>query len=82
MHYLTVNGLPSGMGIRDSLAGGYIEPQNLELSAGLVSQIKLRVKRSEQAHYFQFNDKEENESLDQEGIEICRLLRVELPDKK
>ena len=82
MRYLTVDGMLSGTGIRDSVAGGYIEPRNLGISDGLVAQIDQWVKRYEQAHYFQFNDKAENESLDQEGMAICRFLRVALPDAK
>lgn len=82
MRYLTIDGMVSGTGIRDSVAGGYIEPQKLGISDGLVAQINKWVKRYEQAHYFQFSDTEENKRLDQEGVAISELLRGELPSAK
>ena len=82
MRYLTIDGILSGTGIRDSVAGGYIEPRELGLSVGLVARIDRWVKRYEQAHYIQFSDKAENEKLDQEGVEISRLLQGEHPDTK
>ncbi len=82
MRYLTIDGMLSGTGIRDSVAGGYIEPPKLGLSTELVAQIEEWVKRYEQAHYLQFCDKNVNEELDQEGVAISRLLRDELPDVK
>lgn len=82
MRYLTIDGMLSGTGIRDSVAGGYIEPRELGLSDGLVAQINQWVKRYEQAHYLQFHDKNENDKLDQEGVAISCLVRDELPDVK
>ena len=82
MRYLTIDGMLSGTGIRDSVVGGYIEPRKLGLSDGLVTQIDQWVKRYEQAHYFQFSDKTENDSIDQERVAISGLLRDELPDAK
>jgi hypothetical protein len=82
MHYLTVDGMLSGTGIRDSVSGGYIKPSKLGISTGLSDQIAHWLNRYEQAHYAQFNDKEENEHLDQEGIAICKKLQCELPQSK
>jgi hypothetical protein len=82
MRYLTIDGMCSGTGIRDSVAGGYISPRELGLSDGLVARIDRWVKRYEQAHYIQFGDLKENESLDQEGIVISGLFIKEFPNAK
>lgn len=78
----TIDRTLSGTGVRDSIAGGYIEARTLGLSGGLVARIDSWVKRYEQAHYIQFSDKAENEKLNQEGVEISRLLQGEHPDTK
>ena len=80
--YLTVDGMLSGTGIRDSVAGGYIEPHQLNLSNGLVEWIKSWLSRYEQAHYAQFSDMNENCGLDQEGLAISKRLQEELPESK
>lgn len=82
MHYLTVDGMYSGTGIRDSVEGGYIDPAALGLSAELVERISRWLTRYEDAHYEQYKDEEEVEALDLEGIEICKHLRCELPQAK
>lgn len=80
--YLTVDGMLSGTGIRDSVAGGYISPRELGISVDLIDQIEQWLLRYEQAHYCQFNDKEESERLDREGLEICKRLQDQLPQSK
>ena len=82
MHYLTVDGMLSGTGIRDSVSGGYIELCNLGLPSDLKDQIDQWLIRYEHAHYAQFVDKDENEGLDREGLAICRRLQEELPQSK
>ncbi len=82
MHYLTVDGMLSGTGIRDSVAGGYIVLRDLGISPKLIDQIEQWLNRYEQAHYAQFNNKGENENLDRDGIAICKLLQDELPESK
>lgn len=82
MHYLIVDGMLSGTGIRDSVAGGYVVPRELGISPKLIKQIEQWQKRYEQAHYAQFNDKDENENLDRDGIAICKRLQGELPHSK
>ena len=82
MHYFVIDGMLSGTGIRDSVAGGYIEPRTLGISDDLASQIVAWVKNYEVAHYTQFKDSSINSDLDQEGIEICKLLSAELPSSK
>ena len=66
----------SGTGIRDADAGG---PNEVGLSAHLVKRIAKWVFEHENAQYYNFADKAENERLDQEGVAITRLIRGELP---
>jgi hypothetical protein len=82
MLYLTIDGMLSGTGVRDSLAGGYLDPQEVGLSPELVRRIEKWVIEYENAHYRQFNDEAENQRLDQEGIEITRHVRGQLPGRK
>lgn len=82
MNYLTVDGMLSGTGIRDSVEGGYIAPQQLGLPNTLVERIEKWVSRYEEAHYAGFNDNGENEFLDQEGIALSKLLQLLLPEAK
>lgn len=82
MKCLAVDGMLSGTGIRDLVEGGYIAPQELGLPVTLVERIEKWVSRYEEAHYAGFNDNVENELLDQEGIELSKLLQQSLPEAK
>ena len=82
MKYLTVDGMLSGTGVRDSVEGGYISPQDLGLPAALVERIEKWVSRYEEAHYAGFNDGMENDLLDQEGVALSKLLQQALPEAK
>ena len=79
MRYLTVDGMLSGTGVRDTVAGGYLDPHEVGLSASLVRRIEKCLLEYEAAHYHQFVDKAEKERLDQEGVAISRGVRGELP---
>jgi hypothetical protein len=76
---LIVDGMLSGTGIRDAINGGYLEPREIGASAMLQSRINTWLSRYEDAHYYQFKDKEKNRSLDKEGVEIAKMVKVELP---
>ena len=82
MRYLTVDGMLSGTGLRDTVAGGYVEPREVGLSTNLVGRIEKWLLEYEAAHYRQFFDKAENERLDQEGVAIAKQVREELPGTK
>jgi hypothetical protein len=82
MKYLTVDGMFSGTGIRDSIEGGYIKPDELGLSAELKQRISSWLNRYEDEHYAQYEDRSIVSKLDAEGIEICQLLKLEIPDSK
>ncbi len=80
--YIAVDGMLSGTGIRDTVAGGYIDPKHLGLSDGLSAQIDRWLKRYEDAHYAGFGDSAAAEKLDREGINISQKLQSELPQSK
>jgi hypothetical protein len=50
MRYLTIDGMLSGTGIRDSLAGGYLDLEEVGLSLELVQRIQKWVIEYETAH--------------------------------
>jgi hypothetical protein len=80
--YLTVDGMMSGTGIRDSVRGGHLEPANLGVSDLLAGRVADWLKRYEIAHMGQYRDKERVAKLDEEGLLICVALRAELPEAK
>ena len=80
MQNLIIDGMLSGTGVRDGNAGGYLDLQNLGLSADLSKRIASWLIAYESAHYGQFADKAENGRLDQEGVAIARCVREELLD--
>ena|SRR6266545_5957974 len=82
MRYLTVDGMLSGTGIRDSLIGKYLDPNEVGFSPELVRRIEKWVTDYETAHYRQFGDEAENQRLDREGIEIARQAQSQLPEIK
>jgi hypothetical protein len=75
---LVVDGMLSGTGIRDAKAGGYVDPNELGLSANLNKRITKWLLEYENAHYYQFVDKAENRRLDEEGVAITMQIREEL----
>lgn len=82
MRYLTVDGMLSGTGIRDSVEGGYLNLEELGLSDQLVDRIFVWLSDYEDAHFMQYEDQLRVEKLDKEGIEICTILKKEIPDSK
>ena len=79
MRYLTVDGELSGTGIRDSVNGGYVDPETLGLGVELLGRISRWVVRYENAHYDNFVSQREVVELDAEGVQICQMLRLERP---
>jgi hypothetical protein len=61
------------------IRGGYVDPNEVGLSASLVKRITKWLLDYENAHYYQFLGKTENERLDQEGVATTLLIRGELP---
>ena len=82
MRYLTVDGMMSGTGVRDTIAGGYVEPSQLGLTAAVANKISTWVREYTEAHYNEYTDGEQVRRLDEEGLAICVLIRRELEDAK
>jgi hypothetical protein len=78
--HLIIDGMLSGTGIRDGDQGGYLDASDLGISPSLSARISEWLGRYENAHFFQFEDKAENQLLDSQGLEIARLLKSELPN--
>jgi hypothetical protein len=79
MQYLIIDGMLSGTGVRDGIAGGYLDLKNVGLSDDLTKRIASWLIAYESAHYSQFGDKAVNDRLDQEGIAIAMSVRKEQP---
>lgn len=84
MHrYLKVDGYFVGTGIRDdSLAGGWIDLNELALSSALKEKIEKWILRYGDEHYSGYLDKQNIERLDFEGKEVARMVKQELVDVK
>lgn len=82
MRYLTVDGMMSGTGIRDSVEGGYIEISDLGLSESLTQRLASWLLDYEAAHFDQYRDATRVADLDEEGLEICSSVRDEISDAK
>lgn len=80
--HLTIDGMLSGTGVRDTNVGGYIDPKELGLTVDLVEKITAWVEKYEDAHYAQFEDSQQNELLDAEGIEIRNQVKTQFPRAK
>jgi len=78
-HNLIVDGMLSGTGIRDAKVGGYLDAGKIGISDELVGRLAKWVSDYENAHYYQFSDRANNEELDKEGIAIAREIQEALP---
>lgn len=75
-----IDGMLSGTGIRNVVAGGYIDPCVLGLSALLGAEVADWQRRYEEAHFAAFPG-ELIDRLDEEGLELLSRARIELPDR-
>ncbi len=82
MHYLTIDGMMSGTGVRDAVEGGYLNPGQLGISSGLQNRISHWLAMYEDAHFRQYGNENEVEALDSEGLLIAHLVSAELPGSK
>jgi hypothetical protein len=82
MRYLTVDGMFSGTGIRDSYEGRYLSPSDLGLSPDLVSRLAAWLREYEGAHHSGYRNADHVARLDQEGQAISVAVRDQLPDAK
>jgi hypothetical protein len=81
-HYLIVDGMTSGTGIRDAEEGGYIEPNLLGISQDLCQRIAGWQSKYELAHFNLYSDKGLVDKLDIEGLELAKAVLGELPNCK
>ena len=72
-----VDGMLSGTGIRDVVNGGYVKPQELNLSIGLQEMINQWISKYEDAHYDQYHSRKIVDELDKIGIEIANKIESE-----
>ncbi len=72
----------SGTGVRDAGNGGYLELNEIGISVTLQVRIKAWLAHYEDAHFHQFNDERRVAALDEEGVEIARMIKTELPSAK
>src|SRR5438105_3647612 len=77
---IKLDGELSGTGVRDAINGGYLDLQDLPLSAGLRSAISEWQRKYEDAHFHSFEDADTNGRLDREGIALARSLKHEMSD--
>jgi hypothetical protein len=80
--HLIVDGELSGTGIRDGINGGYLETSAIGVSSSLGGRISEWLERYENAHFFQFENADENKLLDKQGVDIARSLKMEFPDAR
>lgn len=81
-NYLTVDGCFRGTGIRDSVEGGFIDLDSLDINSELKEKIKRWVLEYESEHYKNYLDKQNIEQLDLTGKEIARMIADELINTK
>lgn len=76
--YLVVDGMLHGTGIRLQYEGGYIEPEELEISEELIHRLRNWLNEYENLHYSNYEDKGLIEKLDSEGLDITKALKEQL----
>lgn len=80
MKYLIVDAYLNGSGIRDKYDGGYIDREELHLSSDLNAKIIDWLYRYWEEFYQRYSDINKVNILDDEGVEIARLLKEELQE--
>jgi hypothetical protein len=77
---LLIDGMLSGTGVRDAVAGGYVAPDTIGLSAQLVADLAAWQRKYEGAHFAGF-PANAVAVLDEEGLALASRARCELSDK-
>jgi hypothetical protein len=78
MKYLVIDASLNGTGIRNQYAGGYINPEDLQLSSETTNRLKEWLLKYESEHFKGYKNIELIKRLDAEGKEIARLIKGEL----
>lgn len=82
MKYIVVDACLNGTGIRDNYNGGYIPLIELGLSDLLIRRINNWLVEYSNQQYEGFADNSLIDILDQEGIAIANLIKMEIKDIK
>lgn len=82
MKYLVIDASLSGTGIRDKYEGGYISPEDLELSCETIDKLKQWLSKYDSEHYNGFPNESLIDALDKEGKEIALQIKGELSEVK
>jgi len=77
-----VVGTLSTTGILDGANGGYLEPEEVGLSAELTLRLTNWIAEYDAEHYRGFKNELRVQELDREGKEIAIAIRQEIPDTK
>ena len=78
MRYLIIDATLNGTGIRDQHAGGYIKPEDLQLSSETTKRLKDWLLKYENEHYNGYENKKLVDELDTEGKELAQIIKQEL----
>lgn len=82
MKYLIIDASLSGTGIRDKYEGGYLAPEDLQLSQTTIQCLNIWLLKYENEHYNGFLDNIIIDELDREGKEIAIIIKNELSEVK
>ncbi|OAV43423.1 hypothetical protein [Lewinella sp. 4G2] len=82
MNYLTIDGMISGTGIRDTINGGYIELSEISMSAELSLKLISWLESYHSEFYGGYSDATVMRKLDKEGVTLAKQLCDELPESK
>ena len=80
--YLVVDAQLHGTGIRDYYNGGFINPNDLNLSIVTVQRINKWLAKYEEEHYNSYTNDVSIIELDAEGKEIALSIKNEIVDVK
>jgi hypothetical protein len=82
MKYLVIDASLNGTGIRDKYEGGYLAPEELNLSSDTKNRLDEWLSKYENEHYNGFTDNNIIDVLDREGKEIALMIKNELSEVK
>lgn len=80
--YLVIDGELNGTGIRDYYGGSYLLLEDLDLTSELKNKIVNWVTRYAEMYYDGFSNNSMIEFLDDEGKEIARFVKNQIPQSK
>ncbi|TYC64556.1 hypothetical protein FMN63_18925 [Stappia sp. BW2] len=82
MRYLTVDGMSSGTGVRDTLDGGFVDLDKIGVSAGLKRDVRVWLLEYEADFFAGFRNLKTLAALDEKGLQIAQRLSKEIPGSK